>query len=180
MTFRTIFMTAAAVAALATPAAAQVVRPKVTLAQAVATAERELGARAYDAEFDMDLGDMVYEIDLVKDGKPIEAKVDATSGRIIRQTSPIKARLPLVNEHLKVAQTAPRPLSQTITMVEDAAKNPMTRMAATGTHTGARETSASTAIVEMVASVPQTAIHLRVSRRRSSGPKMTMPKTRFT
>ena len=122
MTFRSIFMTAAAVAALATPAAAQVVRPKITLAQAVATAESELGARAYDAEFDMDLGDMVYEIDLVKNGKAIEAKVDATSGRIIRQSAPIKARLPVVGDHLKAAQTAPRPLSQTIAMVEDATK----------------------------------------------------------
>lgn len=122
MTFRTILISAAALAALAAPATAQMVRPKITLAQAVATAERELGARAYDAEFDMDLGDMVYEIDLVRNGKSIQAKVDANTGRIIRQSSPLKDRLPLINEHLKVAQTAPRPLSQTITMVEDATK----------------------------------------------------------
>lgn len=122
MTFRKILIAATAAAALSSPAAAQVVRPKVTLAQAVATAERELGARAYDAEFDMDLGDMVYEIELVKDGRPIDAKVDATSGRIIRQSSPIKGRLPLINEHVKAAQTAPRPLAQTIAMVEDATK----------------------------------------------------------
>lgn len=122
MTFRTIFMTAAALAALSAPAAAQVVRPKVSLAQAVATAERELGARAYDAEFDMDLGDMVYEVELVKNGKPIHAKVDASTGRIVRQSAPIKARLPVIGEHLKAAQTAPRTLSETIAMVEDATK----------------------------------------------------------
>ena len=122
MTSRSIFIAVAAAAALATPAIAQVVRPKVTLAQAVATAERELDARAYDAEFDMDLGDMVYEVDLVKNGKPIEAKVDAMSGRIVRQSAPLKARLPLIGEHLKAAQTAPRTLSETIAMVEDATK----------------------------------------------------------
>jgi uncharacterized membrane protein YkoI len=122
MSIRTIFLTAAAVVAVSAPAAAQVVRPKVTLAQAVATAERELGARAYDAEFDMDLGDMVYEIDLVKNGKAIEAKVDANTGRIIRQSAPIKARLPVVGDHLKAAQTAPRPLNETIAMVEEATK----------------------------------------------------------
>jgi uncharacterized membrane protein YkoI len=122
MTFAKILISAAAVAALSTPAAAQVVRPKVTLAQAVATAERELGARAYDAEFDMDLGDMVYEVELVKNGKPIHAKVDATTGRIVRRSAPIKARLPVIGEHLKAAQTAPRTLSETIAMVEEATK----------------------------------------------------------
>jgi uncharacterized membrane protein YkoI len=122
MNIRTILLAAAAATVVAAPAVAQVVRPKITLAQAVATAEAEFGARAYDAEFDMDLGDMVYEIGLVKDGKPMEVKVDAVSGKVVRQTKPIKARLPIVGEHLKAAQTAPRTLTQTIAMVEDATK----------------------------------------------------------
>jgi uncharacterized membrane protein YkoI len=127
MNYRNIFTRVAAVAALsaavvAAPAAAQVVRPKVSLAEAVATAEQQLGARAFDAEFDMDLGDMVYEIDLVRNGKPIEAKVDATTGRVVRQSAPLKARLPMIGEHLKAAQTAPRTLSETIAMVEEATK----------------------------------------------------------
>ena len=122
MNTRTFLLAAAAAAALAAPSAAQVVRPKITLSQAVATAEAELGARAYDAEFDMDLGDMVYEIDLVKDGKPIAVKVDANSGRVVRQSNPIKARIPIVGDHLKAAQTAPRTLTQTIAMVEEATK----------------------------------------------------------
>jgi uncharacterized membrane protein YkoI len=122
MNIRTILLAAAAAATVAAPAVAQVVRPKVTLAQAVATAEAEFGARAYDAEFDMDLGDMVYEIGLVKNGKPMEVKVDAVSGKVVRQSRPIKARLPIVGEHLKAAQTAPRTLTQTIAMVEDATK----------------------------------------------------------
>ena len=122
MNIRTILLAAAAAATVAAPAVAQVVRPKITLAQAVATAEAEFGARAYDAEFDMDLGDMVYEIGLVKNGKPMEVKVDAVSGKVVRQSKPIKARLPVVGEHLKAAQTAPRTLSQTIAMVEEATK----------------------------------------------------------
>lgn len=122
MNIRTILLAAAAAATIAAPAVAQVVRPKITLAQAVATAEAEFGARAYDAEFDMDLGDMVYEIGLVKNGKPLEVKVDAVSGKVVRQTKPMKARLPIVGEHLKAAQTAPRTLTQTIAMVEDATK----------------------------------------------------------
>ncbi len=122
MSIRTILLAAAAAAAVTAPAVAQVVRPKVTLAQAVATAERDLGARAYDAEFDMDLGDMVYEIGLVKNGKPMEVRVDALTGQIVHQAKPLRARLPIVGEHLKAAQTAPRTLTQTIAMVEDATK----------------------------------------------------------
>jgi uncharacterized membrane protein YkoI len=113
---------------IAGPLSAQVVRPKITLAQAVTTAEKELGARAYDAEFDMDLGDMVYEIELVKDGKPLAVNVDALSGRIVRRSSPIKARLPILGEHLKAAQTAPRTLTQTISMVEEATKGKVTEI----------------------------------------------------
>jgi len=128
MNIRILALTAAA-AAVAIPAAvtAQVVRPQVTLAQAVATAESQLGARAYDAEFDMDLGDMVYEVSLVKDGRPMEVVIDATTGRVVRQSKGLKAktlqaRLPVIGEHLKAAQSAPRTLSQTISMVEEATK----------------------------------------------------------
>src|SRR5687767_11368375 len=106
---RTIVIATAALA-LCTPAAAQMSRPKVSLAQAVAAAERELGARAYDAEFDMDLGDMVYEIELVRNGRAIEAVVDATSGRVVRQTSPLTSRLPWSGDDVKAVQNAPRPL----------------------------------------------------------------------
>jgi len=122
MNIRTLFLAAAAVAVVSAPAAAQMVRPKVSLAQAVATAESQFAARAYDAEFDMDLGDMVYEVSLVKNGKPMEVLIDANTGKVVRQSKPIKARLPIVGEHLKAAQTAPRTLSETIAMVEEATK----------------------------------------------------------
>lgn len=122
MTLRTLFLTAAAVAVVAVPAGAQVTRPRITLAEAVAAAESQFQARAYDAEFDMDLGDMVYEVSLVKNGKPMEVLIDATTGKVVRQSKPIRARLPIVGEHLKAAQTAPRTLTQTIAMVEEATK----------------------------------------------------------
>lgn len=123
-------MTALAAAALCAPAMAQapgpaggeVIRPKVSLAQAVATAERTLDAKAYDAEFDMDLGDLVYEIELTKDGRPMEAVVDAQTGRVLRHSKPLHVRLPRVHDHLDAAQNAPRNLSETIAMVEGATK----------------------------------------------------------
>jgi len=40
----------------------------------------------------------------------------------VRQSKPIRARLPIVGEHLEAAQTAPRTLTQTIAMVEEATK----------------------------------------------------------
>lgn len=127
MTIRSIHLTGAAiVAVLAVPAFAQVVRPQVTLSQAVATAERALGAKAFDAELDLDRGDLVYEIGLVKDGKPLEAHVSAVNGQLLRQASNHRARLPIVGEHLKAAQTAPRDLTQTIAMVEEATKGKVT------------------------------------------------------
>jgi len=122
MNIRTFLLAAGAAAIIAAPAVGQVQRPKITLAQAVATAESELGARAYDAEFDMDLGDMVYEVELVKNGKPIQVRIDANTGRLVHQSRSLKAHLPILGEHLKAAQTAPRTLTQTIAMVEDATK----------------------------------------------------------
>jgi uncharacterized membrane protein YkoI len=125
----TILAAGAATVAIGLPAVAQVVRPKVTLAQAVATAERELGARAYDAEFDLDTGTMVYEIELVKNGRAMSAHVDATTGRVVHQARALKIPQPFGGEHLKAAQSAPRTLSQTITLVEDATKGQVSEIA---------------------------------------------------
>lgn len=129
MTIRSIHLASAAIlAVLAVPAVAQVVRPQVTLSQAVSTAEHTLGGKAFDVELDLDRGDLVYEIGLVKDGKPMEAHVSAVNGQLLRQATDHKARLPVVGvgEHLKAAQTAPRTLTQTIAMVEEATKGKVT------------------------------------------------------
>jgi uncharacterized membrane protein YkoI len=117
-----LLLAAAAAVALTAPASAQVQRPKLTLADAVTTAEQQFSARAYDAEFDVDLGDMVYEVSLVKNGRPMEVLIDANTGKVVRQSKSIRPRLPIVGDHLKAAQTAPRSLSDTIAMVEQATK----------------------------------------------------------
>lgn len=110
----------------ATAAIAQVqARPKIELSQAVAIAEKTLGARAFDAELDVDRGRLIYEIDLVKDGKPIEAEVDAQTGAIVRQQRPA-ASLPWRDSDLKAAQTAPRSLTEAIAMIETQTKGRVT------------------------------------------------------
>ena len=67
----------------------------------------------------------------------------------------------------------PRPC--VITMVLEALKKPMPRMAPMGTQTGGWDASARVARMEMITRLPPMAIHLRVSSRRSSGPKASMP-----
>lgn len=116
------FLAAAAIAALAAPAMAQPVRPGIGLAKAVETAERELGARAFDAELDHEGGALVYEIDLVKEGRALEARVDAASGQVVRQSGPSRVRLPFSGRKLEAAQSAPRTLTETIALVENATK----------------------------------------------------------
>lgn len=128
MNTRTLILAAAAVAALAVPALAQGPSPTpaaakaVPLAQAVAAAEQALAARAFDAELDHERGVLVYEIGLVKDGRPLEAEVDAATGKVLRHSRPAAVRLPFTGEHLKAAQAAPRTLTQTIALVESATK----------------------------------------------------------
>lgn len=124
MNTRTLILTAAA-AALALPALAQppAAEPRpVPLAQAVAAAEQALAARAFDAELDRERGRLVYDIDLVKDGRPVEAKVDALSGKLIRHSRPAAVRLALGADRLKAAQAAPRTLTQTIALLEGATR----------------------------------------------------------
>jgi uncharacterized membrane protein YkoI len=115
-----------AAAALAAGASAQTAAPKVVaLSKAVSTAETSLGAKAFDAELDSDRGGLVYEIDLVKDGKPIEAEVDAVSGKLVRSHKPVLA-MPWTDSDLKAAQTAPRPLGEAIAMIETSTKGRVT------------------------------------------------------
>lgn len=116
---------AAILAGAAAGAAIAQERPKVDLAQAVASAEKSLGARAFDAELDMDRGVLVYEIDLVKDGRAVEAEVDAQSGALVRQNR-AGVGLPWKDSDLKAAQTAPRSLTEAIAMIEAKTKGKVT------------------------------------------------------
>ncbi len=123
----TLTLTAVA-AALAIPAFAQTgaePQPRVQavpLSQAVAAAEQVVGGRAFDAELDREQGALVYEIDLVKNGRAVEARVDAASGKVLRHTQLATVRLPFTGDHLKAAQSAPRTLTETIALVEGATK----------------------------------------------------------
>lgn len=106
-----------------TPAAPAMARQHlVPLSQAVATAEQALGARAFDAELDRQKGALVYEIELVKEGREVEARVDALTGRMLPPSQKPRLRLPTVSDSLRAVQSAPRSLSQVISMVERATK----------------------------------------------------------
>lgn len=120
---------AVAAAALSVPALAQspaAISPAqpqtVPLAQAVAAAEQAIGGRAFDAELDREGGVLVYEIDLVKNGRAVEADVDAASGKVLRHRRLAAAPPPFTGEHLKAAQSAPRTLTETIILVEGATR----------------------------------------------------------
>jgi len=113
---------AAAAAALTTIAHAQA--PAVSLKQAVATAERVTGGKAFDAELDTERGRLVYEVSLVKDGRVVEVEIDPASGRLVRQNRQRPA--PWDFDSLKAAQSAPKPLTQTISMVEASTKGRVT------------------------------------------------------
>jgi len=131
---RTLLTAAAAVAAgLAFQAAAQAAAPTpapapqlVGVAKAVAAAEAALGARAFEAELDHEHGALVYEVNLVKDGRALSADIDATTGRLVRQSTAPPIPSPFDRGELRAAQTTPRSLSQTIAMVESSTKGRVT------------------------------------------------------
>ena len=62
-----------------------------------------------------------------------------------------------------------------MTMVDDALTNPIATVAATGNQDGASCHNASVPMMQATTAVPKAAIHLRVSRMRSSGPMIRMP-----
>lgn len=56
---------------------------KIDLAKAVAAAEQHVGGKAAKAEFEQHEGQSVYEIEVVKDRKVMDVRVNATSGSVI-------------------------------------------------------------------------------------------------
>jgi len=119
---------AAAIFGLASPASAQAPgAPSVTLVQAVAAAEQAVGAKAFEAELDTHRGRLVYEVNLVKDGRAMEAEIDATTGQLVRQ-SKASLQMPWDASQLRAAQLAPKPLAQTIAMIEQSTKGRVTEI----------------------------------------------------
>jgi uncharacterized membrane protein YkoI len=85
---------AAALAALAGAAyaangendALAVTGAKIDLAKAVAAAEQHVGGKASKAEYERHKGQWVFDIEVVKDKKVMDVKVDAGSGKVISAT----------------------------------------------------------------------------------------------
>ena len=59
---------------------------KIDLAKAVAAAEQHVGGKAAKGEYERHKGQWVYDIEVVKDKKVMDVKVDASSGKVISAT----------------------------------------------------------------------------------------------
>lgn len=56
----------------------------VTLATAIATAEKETGGRAIDAAFEDEDGGTLFEVEIAKDKAVHKVMIDATSGKVVK------------------------------------------------------------------------------------------------
>lgn len=56
----------------------------VTLASAVATAEKEIGGKAIEAAFENEDGNMQFEVEVAKDKAVQKVMIDATSGKVVK------------------------------------------------------------------------------------------------
>lgn len=56
---------------------------KVTLVQAIETAQKHVGGQAYDASLDDDSFNTAYEVNVAKDGKTIEVHIDGKTGKVL-------------------------------------------------------------------------------------------------
>ncbi len=114
-----ILAAAALVGAAGTAVAQGTAAPQLIGAtRAVAIAEKALSARALEADLDHEKGRMVYEIELVRGGALYEARIDATSGKLLSQS---KKRMESVwagwFDKGKLDK-APKPLSATLAALE--------------------------------------------------------------
>jgi len=55
---------------------------KVTLSQAIDAAQKETGGVAYEASLDDDSFTPTYEVNVAKDGKSYDVRVDAVTGKV--------------------------------------------------------------------------------------------------
>ena len=94
---------------------------------------------------------------------------------VCMQATPSITHVLIVAMPRPISRSGKMPRACVITMVPEALKKPMARMAPMGTQIGGCDASARVASMEMITRLPPMAIHLRVSSRRSSGPKTSMP-----
>lgn len=56
---------------------------KISLVDAINTAEKHQGGRAYDASIDDDSFQPAYEVGIIKDNRVYDVRIDAVSGSVI-------------------------------------------------------------------------------------------------
>lgn len=59
---------------------------KISMTQAIAAAEQHVGGKASKAEYEQHRGQWVFDVEVVKDKKVMDVKVDPTSGKVIAAT----------------------------------------------------------------------------------------------
>lgn len=59
---------------------------KIGMTQAVTAAEQHIGGKASRAEYERHKGQWVFDVEVVKDKKIMDVKVDPTSGKVLAAT----------------------------------------------------------------------------------------------
>lgn len=59
---------------------------KINLTQAVSAAEQHVGGKAARAEYERHKGQWVFDVEVVKDKKVMDVKIDPTSGKVLAAT----------------------------------------------------------------------------------------------
>lgn len=57
---------------------------KITLSDAIEAAQQKTGGKAIEAEVDDEAGTIQFEVEVIKDGKVHEVKVDGISGKVLK------------------------------------------------------------------------------------------------
>jgi len=64
----------------------------VTLAAAIATAEKETGGKTMEAEFESEHGKSLFKVKLVKDNAVHKVKIDASNGKVLKVSNARKRK----------------------------------------------------------------------------------------
>lgn len=59
---------------------------KIGMTQAVTAAEQHVGGKASRAEYERHKGQWVFDVEVVKDKKVMDVKIDPTSGKVVAMT----------------------------------------------------------------------------------------------
>lgn len=76
--------------------AVAIANAKIDLTQAVSAAEQHAGGKASRAEYEQHKGQWVFDVEVVKDKKAMDVKVDPTSGKVLAAT---EDKADLENDH---------------------------------------------------------------------------------